>query len=221
MKSIWGNKMIVVDKNEISPSEVGCFPDLDALWSTFPRSTRLHMERVGKYADAMYQYMADVDLENINDSLGEAFRPVSRQVFMLHDIGRHYIPFELLNKVEDLTREELQLIKDHTVNAKRAIKSIYKQPFSDEIMKIWEDTAVFHHERFDGKGYPYQLTGMEIPLVARICAIADTYDGITSWKPYKKKQTTREEALKIIGEEAGGQFQPELVDIFKRCIVRV
>ncbi len=123
--------------------------------------------------------------------------------------------------MEDLTREELQLIKDHTVNAKRAIKSIYKQPFSDEIMKIWEDTAVFHHERFDGKGYPYQLTGMEIPLVARICAIADTYDGITSWKPYKKKQTTREEALKIIGEEAGGQFQPELVDIFKRCIVRV
>ncbi|EOS73211.1 hypothetical protein C819_03936 [Lachnospiraceae bacterium 10-1] len=213
--------MIVVDKNEISPSEVGCFPDLDALWSTFPRSTRLHMERVGKYADAMYQYMADADLENINDSLGEAFRPVSRQVFMLHDIGRHYIPFELLNKVEDLTREELQLIKDHTVNAKRAIKSIYKQPFSDEIMKIWEDTAVFHHERFDGKGYPYQLTGVEIPLVARICAIADTYDGITSWKPYKKKQTTREEALKIIGEEAGGQFQPELVDIFKRCIVRV
>lgn len=213
--------MIVADKNEISPSEIGCFPDLDALWSTFPRNTRLHMERVGKYANVMYQYMADADMENVNDSLGNEFRAVSRQIFMLHDIGRHYIPFALLNKVEDLTKEELQLIKDHTVNAKRAIKSIYTQPFPDEIMKIWEEVAVFHHERFDGKGYPDRLSGMEIPLVARICAIADTYDGITSWKPYKKKQTTREEALKIIEEEAGGQFQPELVEIFKRCIVRV
>ncbi len=213
--------MIVADKNEISPSETGCFPDLDALWSTFPRNTRLHMERVGKYANVMYQYMADADMENVNDSLGNEFRAVSRQIFMLHDIGRHYIPFALLNKVEDLTKEELQLIKDHTVNAKRAIKSIYAQPFPDEIMKIWEEVAVFHHERFDGKGYPDQLSGTEIPLVARICAIADTYDGITSWKPYKKKQTTREEALRIIEEEAGGQFQPELVEIFKRCIVRV
>ncbi len=213
--------MIVTDKSEMSPSEIGCYPDLDALWSTFPRNTRLHMERVGKYANAMYQYMADADIENINDSLGDEFRAVGRRIFMLHDIGRHYIPFALLNKVEDLTKDELQLIKDHTVNARRAIKSIYVQPFSDEIMEIWEEVAVFHHERFDGKGYPSQLSGTEIPLAARICAIADTYDGITSWKPYKKKQTTREEALKIIEEESGGQFQPELVEVFKKCIVRV
>lgn len=213
--------MIVMDINEMKPSEIGCIPNLDILWSTFPRNTRLHMERVGKYANAVYQYMAGADIENVNEHLNEEFRAVSRQVFMLHDIGRHYIPFALLNKVEDLTREELQLIKDHTINARRAIKSIYIQPFSDEIMKIWEEIAVYHHERFDGQGYPEGLSGTEIPLAARICAIADTYDGITSWKPYKKKQTTREEALKIIEEEAGRQFQPELVEVFKKCIVRV
>lgn len=123
--------------------------------------------------------------------------------------------------MEDLTREELQLIKDHTTNARRAIRSIYKQPFSDEMMKIWEEISVYHHERFDGKGYPDQLSGTSIPLGARICAIADTYDGIASWKPYKKKQTTREEAVKIIEGEAGKQFQPELVEIFKKCIARV
>lgn len=216
-----GDKMIVTSKNEMSPSEIGCYPDLDALWSTFPRNTRLHMERVGKYANAVYQYMANENIENINDNLEVEFRAVSRQVFMLHDIGRHYIPFALLNKVEDLTKEEIQLIKDHTTNARRAIRSIYTRPFPDEIMKIWEEIAVYHHERFDGQGYPEGLSGTQIPLVARICAIADSYDGITSWKPYKKKQTTREEALKIIEEEAGGQFQPELVEVFKKCIVRV
>lgn len=212
--------MITDDKNEVKPSEVGCFPDLNALWSTFPRDARLHMERVGKYADTVYQYMAENNIEDVNESLGGEFRTVSRQIFALHDIGRHYIPFALLNKVEDLTQEERQLIKDHTINARRAIRSIYRQPFSDEVMKIWEEIAVYHHERFDGKGYPRQLSGSNIPLGARICAVADTYDGIASWKPYKKKQTTREEALKIIESEAGGQFQPELVEIFKKCIVR-
>lgn len=213
--------MIVSDKNEMSPSEIGCYPDLDALWSTLPRNTRLHMERVGKYANVMYQYMADANMENINDTYGKEFRPVSRRIFMLHDIGRHYIPFALLNKVGDLTDEEVQLIKDHTINARRAMKSIYIQPFPDVVMKIWEEVAVFHHERFDGEGYPCRLSGTEIPLLARICAIADTYDGITSWKPYKKKQTTREEAIRIIEEEAGKQFQPRLVEIFKKCIVRI
>ena len=213
--------MIVEDKSEVKPSGVGCFPDLDAIWNTLPRSTRLHMLRVGRYADAMYRYMAQSNLHNVNDIMGEEFLTVSKQIFALHDIGRHYIPFEVLNKVEDLTQEELQLIKDHTVNARRAIKSIYKLPYSEAIMKNWEDIAVYHHERFDGKGYPDGLSGTDIPLGARICAIADTYDGIASWKPYKKKQTTREEAVAIIESEAGKQFQPELVAIFKECIMKI
>lgn len=211
--------MIVEDKSEVRPSEVGCFPDLDAIWNTFPRSTRLHMLRVGRYADAMYQYMAQANLQNVNDCLGDGFRAVSKQIFTLHDIGRHYIPFALLNKVGDLTQKELQIIRDHTVNARRAMKSIYKVPYSEEIMKNWEDVAVHHHERFDGKGYPDGLSGTDIPLGARICAIADTYDGIVSWKAYKKKQTTRDEAVAIIESEAGKQFQPELVAIFKECIM--
>lgn len=213
--------MIIDDINGVKPSEIGCFPDLDAIWNTFPRSTRLHMLRVGQYADVMYQYMVKTNIENVNDCLGEEFRTVSKQIFTLHDIGRHYIPFALLNKVENLTQEELQIIKDHTVNAGRAIKSIYKLPYSDDIMQKWEEISVYHHERFDGKGYPDGLSGTDIPLGARICAIADTYDGIASWKPYKKKQTTREEAIEIIESEAGKQFQPELVGIFKECIMRL
>ena len=86
-------------------------------------------------------------------------------------------------------------------------------------MQKWEEIAVYHHERFDGTGYPRQLRGEDIPLGARICAIADAYDGIVSWKPYKKKQTTIEEAVEIIKSEAGKQFQPELVEVFVKCTV--
>lgn len=211
--------MIVDELEQMKPSETGCFPGLNALWSTFPRSTRIHMENVGKYADIMYQYMAETNIENVNEVLGKDFRSVSRQLFMLHDIGRHYIPFALLNKVGKLEPEELQLIKDHTVNARRAIRSIYQQPFSDELMGIWEDISVFHHEYFDGTGYPEGLAGTDIPLAARICAIADTYEGIVSWKPYKKKQTSSQEAADIIAGEAGKQFQPELVEVFRKCII--
>lgn len=211
--------MIVNDIACMKPSETGCYPDLDALWSTFPRSTRLHMENVGKYANGIYWYLVRNQMEDINEVLGGEFRAVSGRIFTLHDIGRHYIPFSLLNKVGKLTEEEQQTLKDHTVNARRAIKSIYEPPFSEKMMRVWEDVAVYHHERYDGTGYPEGLAGREIPLAARICAVADTYEGIISWKPYKKKQTTSREAVEIIVSESGKQFQPEIVEAFRNQVM--
>jgi putative two-component system response regulator len=178
------------------------------------------MKRVGKYADILYQYMLKRNIENVEEELGGDFARYSEEIFALHDIGRHFIPFAVLNKVGGLSEEEIQIIKNHTVNARKAIRSIYIQPFPNGIMEQWEKIAVYHHERFDGEGYPEGKRGKEIPIGARICAIADTYDGIVSWKPYKKKQTTKEEAVQIIEGEAGGQFQPELVEIFRECIDR-
>ncbi len=180
----------------------------------------MHMKRVGRYADILYRYMAEKGIGDVREEMGEDFGRYSEEIFALHDIGRHFIPFAILNKVGGLSEEEIQIIKDHTVNARRAMDGIYIQPFPDRIMEQWKGIAVYHHERFDGDGYPEGKKGEEIPIGARICAIADTYDGIVSWKPYKKKQTTREEAVRIIEEEAGGQFQPELVGIFKKCVDR-
>ena len=117
-----GIQVIVHDRNEVKPSEIGCFPDLKALWSTFPRSIRLHMERVGKYADVMCRYMAENNIEDMNNRVGQDFLSVSREIFALHDIGRHYIPFALLNKVGELTPEETEFIRNHTVFARRAIR---------------------------------------------------------------------------------------------------
>ena len=124
-------------------------------------------------------------------------------------------------QVELKEDEEFQIIKDHAMNAIPAIESIYKKPFSDESMMEWMNIAVYHHERWDGTGYPEGKKEKEIPLSARICAIADTYDGITSWKPYKKQQTTREEAINIIRKESGKQFDPYLVDVFRACAIEL
>lgn len=212
--------MITNERSQIKGAEIGCFPTLDALCSTLPRNVRMHMKRVGRYADVIYRYMLANNIGDLEEHMGIEYRQYSEEIFALHDIGRHFIPFEILNKVGGLSEKEKQIIKDHTVNARKAIGSIYIQPFPDEIMKQWESIAVYHHERFDGEGYPEGKKGEEIPIGARICAIADTYDGIVSWKPYKKKQTSKEEAVCIIEKEAGGQFQPELVKIFKACTDR-
>ncbi len=186
-----------------------------------PRETRLHMERVGRYSQIMFHFLyrmnpTIVEKEMIIENMDDI-----ELLFRYHDIGRFFIPISILNKVERLTDEEFQIIKDHAMNAISAIESIYKKPFSDESMMEWMNIAVYHHERWDGTGYPEGKKEKEIPLSARICAIADTYDGITSWKPYKRQQTTRDEAIEIIRKEAGKQFDPYLVDVFRACAIEL
>ena len=135
---------------------------------------------------------------------------------LLHDIGRHYIPIDLYNKVEKLSKEEVEEIRKHTVYALRAEKSVYFPFFPDEIMPHFRDVATMHHERYDGKGYPYGKKGSEIPFLARVCAIADAYDGMVSWKPYRDS-LSKDEAVERLLAESGRQFQPELVECFVKC----
>lgn len=210
--------MLVKDRALVCSSKKGCFPTLKDLYSTIPRETRIHMQNVGRYADILFHAACNQDKEWVRSQMGENFSKYSQEVFMMHDIGRHYIPMSILNKVEKLTDEEIQIIKNHTVDVAKAIDSVYVEPYPQDVMEQLLQIALYHHERYDGKGYPLGLKGDEIPLGAKICAIADTYEGIMSWKPYKKKQTTKEEATEIIVKEAGKQFDPEIVKLFLQCV---
>ena len=176
------------------------------------------MQNVGRYADILFRVVYNREKELALSQMGEEFMKYSQEVFMMHDIGRHYIPVSILNKVEKLTDEEIQIIKNHTVDVAKAVDSVYEEPYPQAVMEQLLQIALYHHERYDGGGYPLGLKGDEIPLGARICAIADTYDGITAWKPYKRKQTTKEEATEIIVKESGKQFDPMLVNIFLQCV---
>lgn len=206
------------DRTLVCSSNKGCFPTLQDLYSTIPRETRIHMQNVGRYADILFRAACNYNKEWVITNMGEDFSGYSQEIFTMHDIGRHYIPVSILNKVEKLTDEEVQIIKNHTVDVAKAIDSVYKEPYPESVMEQLLQIALYHHERYDGGGYPLGLKGEDIPLGARICAIADTYDGIMAWKPYKKKQTTKEQAIAIIVKEAGKQFDPKLVDIFLQCV---
>ena len=197
--------MLVKDRTLVCSSKKGCFPTLQDLYSTIPRETRIHMQNVGRYADILFHAVYNQKKEMVISRMGEEFIKYSRDVFMMHDIGRHYIPVSILNKVEKLTEEEIQIIKNHTVDVAKAVDSVYEQPYPESVMEQLLQISLYHHERFDGGGYPLGLKGENIPLGARICAVADTYDGITDWKPYKRKQTTKEDATQIIVKESGIQ----------------
>lgn len=210
--------MFTKEKSKISSTHVGYFPTINCLYSMIPRETREHMERVGRYSEILFRALYEDNPQLIEKEFGVNFPIYSEEVFKYHDIGRFFIPISVLNKVEKLTDDEFQIIKDHAVNAVPAVASIYKKPYPHDVMTQLLNIAVYHHEKWDGGGYPKGLKETEIPLGARICAIADTYDGITSWKPYKKKQTTKDEAVLIITKESGRQFDPHLVDVFRSCI---
>lgn len=129
---------------------------------------------------------------------------------LLHDIGMIGIPESVLNKTDSLTPEEFESIKKHVNHGVKILEDIKQLKDVVEIIK-------YHHERFDGKGYPYGLKGNEIPLNAKIIAIADAYDGMISNRSYRQG-LSHEEAMKRIEEQSGLQFDPIVVEAFKVII---
>lgn len=124
---------------------------------------------------------------------------------LVHDIGKALIPKEVLNKKGKLTDEEYELVKQHPTTA-------YKALIHSEALNNIANIVIQHHERWDGKGYPNRIKGNNIELGARILAIADTYDAMTSNRPYRKA-FSKYIAINEINEQSGFQFDPEIVDI--------
>ncbi len=126
----------------------------------------------------------------------------------MHDVGKIGIPDHILLKSGKLTDQEFDLIKMHTnIGAKILSNSNAK------ILQVAERIALSHHEKWNGKGYPQGLCGDNIPLVGRIVALADTFDALTSKRPYKEPYPLAI-ALEIIKKERGQHFDPDLVDVF-------
>lgn len=132
----------------------------------------------------------------------------------LHDIGKIGIPDTILLKEGPLTHDEFQVMKTHTTIGYEAIKNAEK--VSDQPMKfltVAKEIAYSHHERWDGKGYPLGLVGEQIPLSARLMAIADVYDALISKRVYKPA-FTHSDAVNIILSGKGTQFDPTIIDAF-------
>jgi len=131
----------------------------------------------------------------------------------LHDVGKIGIDDNILKKPGKLTPEEFDIMKQHTIIGGEIIKNIQKKTREQEFLDYAFIFAVYHHEKWDGTGYPYGKKGSDIPLPARLMAVIDVYDALISERPYKKPFTF-EEAINIIKEGKASHFDPELTEIF-------
>lgn len=137
---------------------------------------------------------------------------------LYHDVGKVGVPDQILHKQGKLTPGEWEVIKWHPVLGAELVEKCVWQWNGSRVLASEEVEAVCtavlcHHERWDGRGYPHSLKGEEIPLAARIISVADTYDAMTTWRPYRKV-VDRDEALGEIIRCAGSQFDPEVAEAF-------
>jgi HD-GYP domain-containing protein (c-di-GMP phosphodiesterase class II) len=138
----------------------------------------------------------------------------------LHDVGKINIPDQVLNKPGKLTDDEYEIIKTHTVAGRKIMEKAISTVEGENYLKEARNMAAYHHERWDGKGYPEKLYGEVIPLSARVMAVADVFDALTSPRVYKPSFPL-EKALAILTEGAGTQFDPKCVEVFMESLDEV
>ncbi len=133
----------------------------------------------------------------------------------MHDVGKIGIPDKILLKPGKLNAQEWEIMKKHTEYGVHIIGD-----HRSALMQLAKEVAMYHHEKYNGQGYPKGLSGEDIPLSARIVAICDVYDALTSTRPYKRAWT-EQEAIQYLIDESGQHFDPHLVRAFLECIPQV
>jgi HD-GYP domain-containing protein (c-di-GMP phosphodiesterase class II) len=135
----------------------------------------------------------------------------------LHDIGKATVPDHILLKPGKLNMEERIIMQRHTVVGRDTLQGITtQQALSPAFLQTALDIVCYHHERWDGQGYPEGLTGTDIPLAARIVTIADVYDALRSRRVYKPS-LSHASAFEVMTKASEGQFDPALLACFTRC----
>ena len=171
-------------------------------------STGGHVKRT---TDVVEILMNNLDF-SIEDK-GNRYKEYVIKAAATHDLGKIAISDAILKKPGKLTDEEFAQIKMHPVKSEELINQVLGPIESEEFMDVARNLAKYHHERYDGKGYPERLSGDNIPLEARIMAIADVYDALVSKRCYKDS-ISHEAACDIIHESMGSQFDPKLLVTF-------
>jgi two-component system, response regulator RpfG len=174
------------------------------------KETLMRLARAGEYKDydtALHLQRMSLYSRAIADAIGlsEEEAEVIELAAPLHDIGKIGIPDSVLLKKDVLDDQEQKLMRRHPVIGYEIL-----QDSPSKYLQKGSEIALAHHERFDGRGYPYALKGQDIPLSARIVAIADVFDALTSIRPYKEAWSI-DKALEYISEESGKHFDPALV----------
>ncbi len=173
-------------------------------------STGGHVKRTSKYVELLVNVLRKEGYAPME--LTEYYAEMLCRAAYMHDIGKINVDDEILRKPGRFTPGEYQKMKSHAANGGDIIRKTMSEIDDQGYVSIAADVATHHHERWDGTGYPGGLAGGEIPLGARIMALADVFDALTSVRCYKKGMT-EDEAFSLMEKEAGKQFDPELISI--------
>jgi len=196
---------------EISQAQLGAIFAMSKLAESRDPETGEHLERMREYCKVLSQQLSKLTKYEI--IIDNTFISDIYAASPLHDIGKVGIDDSVLLKAGKLTDEEWVVMKLHPVIGAETLREVDKQHPGNSLIRMGIDIAASHHEKWDGSGYPYGLQGTEIPLVARILALGDVYDALTSKRCYKDA-FSHEKSRQIVIESSGSHFDPEVVDAF-------
>ncbi len=168
-----------------------------------------HLKRIASYSRIIAESLAPTM------NLSEAFVEHVILFSSMHDIGKISIPDSVLLKPEELTAEEFEIMKLHTVRGRSLVDTLIKNHSleSTDFINVLRNIIELHHESWDGSGYPHGMKATDIPLEARIVAVADVYDALTGERPYKNRLSDPH-AFTILKEMAGNKLDPDCVSAF-------
>jgi len=175
------------------------------------KTTGNHIERTQKYLKILLEAANNYSV--YSDEINSLDIELVLQSSQLHDVGKVKIRDNILLKPERLTSEEYEEMKTHTTFGESIINNIKENTTDSNFLEYARIFALSHHEKWDGTGYPYGLSGENIPLLGRLMAIVDVYDALVTDRPYKKAYSHDEAAL-IIEEGKATHFDPVLIEVF-------
>ena len=212
-KQIELSNQVKEESDRINKVQESVIEGLAGVIETRDSDTGDHVIRTKKYVALICQLLKQegVYLDQLNDKTIEKITNAAP----LHDIGKIAISDTILLKPGRLTKEEFEKMKLHTEKGGEMVNTILKSMDYEEYVENAHDIALFHHEKWDGTGYPKGLKGEEIPLSARIMAIADVFDALISRRVYKEPMPV-DEAFDLILSESGTHFDPNIIEAIKK-----
>jgi response regulator RpfG family c-di-GMP phosphodiesterase len=174
-------------------------------------NTGEHVLSTKKYVSMIVRYMYEHQMHP--DVINKKYVENMISASVLHDVGKIRISDTILNKPGKFTKEEYEEMKKHSQLGAETVRDIMGDNADEELVQMSCDVARYHHEKWDGTGYPEGLSETQIPLCARIMAVADVFDALVSKRVYKAPMST-EEAFNILQVESGSHFDPEIVEVF-------
>lgn len=207
----WLRDRITEQTKELTEAQMETIIAMAELAESRDSHVTFHLDRIRRYCSVLSMKLSES--EQFRHMINQEFIDTIFQASALHDIGKIGVRERILNKCGKLTKEEFEIIASHTTKGSMALESVIEKYPNNSFTRMSIEIIKFHHERWNGKGYPIGLAGETIPLSARIMALSDVYDAVRSKRAYKEAKT-HEESVEEILKMKGFHLDPRIVTAF-------